>query len=160
MENAIEKLPNSVSGLREEVKNYFSKYQNARATAQRIAKENEKRIEGVIETVETVGMAWAVSYYNGKSGTTPGQCVQIAGYDSDLVVGAALIGLGMFELGGKYDDHLYALGAGALAAWSTRQGWAQGGKARTAAAAQQHTTGVAPAGSYQAGVAPAGTYHG
>ncbi len=155
MSNAIEKLPSSVSGLREEVKNYFSKWQAARSTAQRVAKENEKRIEGVIETVETVGMAWAISYWNGKSGPTPGIPKQVMGYDSDLVVGAALVGLGVFELAGKYDEHLYALGAGALAAWGTRQGWAQGGKARSGT-----TTGVAPAGSYVAGVAPAGSYQG
>jgi hypothetical protein len=160
-EHAIERLPSSVSGLREEVKNYFAKWQGARASAQRIAKENEKRIEGVIETVETVGVAFAVSWYNGKNGKAAGQSAQIMGYDAELVVGAALVGLGLFELAGKYDEHLYAMGAGALAAWATKQGWASGGKARPENQPHPATTataGVAPAGHYVAGVAPAGSY--
>jgi hypothetical protein len=160
-ETAIEKLPSSVSGLRTEVKNYFSKWQSARATAQRVAKENEQRIEGVINTVETVGMAWAVSYWNSKSGPSAGMPYQVMGYDADLVVGAALVGLGLFELAGKYDEHLYALGAGSLAAWATREGWAMGGKARTATTAPAATTtGVSPAGGYTSGVSPAGSYGG
>jgi len=164
MEQAIQKLPTSVSGLREEVKHYFAKFQSARASAQRIAKENEKRIEGVMTTVETVGVAWAVSWFNAKNGPSAGVSYQIAGYDSELVVGAALVGLGLFELGGKYDEHLYAAGAGSLAAWATKQGWQAGGKARTATrATTAATTGVAPAGAYStgswtAGVAPAGSY--
>lgn len=163
MDQAIQKLPTSVSGLREEVKHYFAKFQSARASAQRIAKENEKRIEGVMTTVETVGVAWAISWFNGKNGAQAGLSYQIAGYDSELVIGAALVGLGLFELGGKYDEHLYAAGAGALAAWGAKQGWAAGGKARTATPATAATSGVAPAGSYSAGswtagVAPAGSY--
>lgn len=157
---AIEKLPSSVSGLREQAKTYFGKWQSARASAQRVAQENEKRIEGVIQTVESVGMAFAISYWNAKSGPTPGVPYQVMGYDSDLVVGAALVGLGIFELAGKYDEHLYALGAGALGAWATREGFAAGGKARTATTtvAATATTGVSPAGSYSTGVAPAGSY--
>jgi hypothetical protein len=167
-ETAIEKMPSSISGLRDTAKTYFAKWQSARNSAQRVAKENEQRIEGVIQTVETVGAAWAVSYWNAKSGPSAGMPYQVMGYDSDLVVGAALVGLGLFELAGKYDEHLYALGAGALSAWATREGWAQGGKARTTttatatatAAPAATTTGVSPAGAYVSGVAPAGQYQG
>jgi hypothetical protein len=163
MEAIEQRLPNSISGLRSQAQNYLHKWQSARAHAQKVAKENEARIEGIIETVETVGMAFAVSWWNGKSGPAAGQPYQIMGYDSDLVVGAALVGLGLFELGGKYDEHLYSLGAGALSAWATRQGWAQGNAHRTTAAATTTTTtaattGVSPAGAYTAGVAPAGAY--
>jgi len=129
----LERLPNNVSGLRHEVKHWYSKFQNSRMAARRIAEENEKRIENVVATAEVVGMAWAISYWNGKSGPQAGQPYQLMGYDADLVVGAALVGLGLFELAGKYDEHLYALGAGALASWATRQGWTAGGNAKNAA---------------------------
>lgn len=156
----LDRMPNNVTGLRHELKHYFGKWQNARNAAKRVAEENEKRIENVIGTVEVVGAAWAISYWNGKSGPAAGQAYQLMGYDADLVLGAALVGLGLFELAGKYDEHLYSLGAGSLAAWATRHGWTAGGNAKTAGGTATATNTPATSTTTTTGVAPAGRYVG
>lgn len=161
--NYMEHVPSSLSGAREAVVDLASRLKRTNDRMKRFATENEARIEGVIEAVEVVGAAFGISYANARYGVG-GQPVQIAGMDSDLVAGGVLMGLALFEAGGKFNDHIYALGSGCLSAWATREGYALGAAAVTAAATTAAakpavTAGVAPAGAYYtAGVAPAGAY--
>lgn len=131
---------------------YYDKWQSSKNRLQKFAKDNEERIEGVLSTVETVGGALAISWVNGKYGKG-GAAVQVMGFDADLVLGGAMLALGLFEAGGKYNEHLYSLGSGFLSAYATREGWQLGAKAAAGAPqmtgqAQRAVAGTAPAGSY------------
>lgn len=139
---------NSLPAAREAVLELSGKLKRTHDRMKKFAVENEQRIEGVIEAVEVVGSAFAISYANARYGVG-GMPVQIAGMDSDLVGGAVLFGLGLFEAGGKFNDHLYALGSGCLSAWATREGYALGMKAAATPVPGATTTGVAPAGAYR-----------
>jgi hypothetical protein len=143
-------LPSSVHSLRADALKYFTSASQAKDRLKRIKQENESRVAGIIGTAEVVGAAFAVSWWNGKHGDATGT-YKLFGFDSDMLVGGLLVALGVFELGGKYDEDLYRLGAGALASWATRTGYQKGatGRTPTTGTATAATGGVAPAGSYQ-----------
>jgi hypothetical protein len=152
MSNTALALPSTVGGLKAQATHYFQAYKRQHERMKNFARENEKRIEGVIGAVEVVAVAAGISYINGKNAATKGTPIMVAGYPVDMLGGIALTGLGRFEAGGKYNEHLYLAGAGMLAAYAARETYAKGMTAGVTAAQapQAAVAGVAHAGSYAA----------
>jgi hypothetical protein len=150
METALahQHLPTTIGGLRSKVVDVSDKLARTTARMKRFAAENEARIEGVMRGVEVVGGAAAVAYVASRWGKS-GSAMQIAGFDADLVIGGLMFAGGLFELGGKYNSHLYDIGAGGLACYATRELWALGTKQQLAAPAPAAATaGVQPASAW------------
>jgi hypothetical protein len=103
----------------------LAKLQSARRTLSSIRERAEAGTAKAICGVEVLAGAAAVSWYNGKNGQS-GAAAQFMGYDADLAAGVVLGAAGMFELAGKQSDHLFYLGVGALAAYTTREAYAKG----------------------------------
>lgn len=153
---ALSHMPTTIGGLRSRLTDASEKLARTQARMKKFAQENEARIEGVMRGVEVVGGAAAVAYVASRYSKTPGMPLQIAGFDADLVIGGGLFAAGLFELGGKYNAHLYDLGAGGLACYATREAWKMGGTA-AAAPAVARTAGVMPPGAWNGpGAAVAG----
>lgn len=111
---------------------------------QKAKKEKQEASERVISDVIAVGGAGVLSWYlggkeqdarkaegfNGLSEEDQTKKIHeaqsIAGFDIDLVVGIAGIGLAMTDMAGQYDDMLNALGVGGLAAYASRAAYQRG----------------------------------
>jgi len=141
-------LPSSVPALKHKSVELYKQMIRQKDRLKKIGESNSKMMDGIVETTEIVGAAFAVAYINGKMGNAAkGTPYQIAGFDVDIAAAALLAGAGMFDLmGEKYSSHLFALAGGCAAGWATREGLALGaahaaGATTTAAA----TTTVAAA---------------
>jgi len=152
---AHQPIPSTIGALRSHTREITDKLVRTQARMKKFAAENEARIEGVMRGVEVVGGAAAVAYVASRYGKG-GQAMQVAGFDADLVIGGVLFAAGLFELGGKYNSHLYDIGAGGLACYATRELWQTGTKQQMAAA----TPGAAAPAAAAAGVRPAGAVAG
>jgi hypothetical protein len=152
METALShSLPTTLGGARSRLATVEEKLMRTQARLKRFATENEGRIEGVMRGIETIGGGAAVGYLAGRYGTG-GAVLQIAGFDADLVIGGLMFAGGLFEVGGKYNAHLYDIGAGALAFYAGRETFTMGAKAAVATPAT--TTTTATTATTTAGVAP------
>ena len=99
-----------------------SKWHGALARIRGIQKKAEEKSGAVIETVEVVGGAFAISWVNGRYGQG-GAPLQILNMDADLVVGGVALVTGMFDVFGRHSEHVLNLGAGILAAYASREGF-------------------------------------
>lgn len=136
-------LPHSLPGLRHKSIELYKQAMRQKDRLKKIGESNSKMMDGIIETSEIVGAAFAVAYLNGKMGNaSQGAPYQIGGFDVDIAAAALLAGAGMFDLmGEKYSRHLFALAGGCAAGWATREGLALGAKSATGG----HATAAAPA---------------
>lgn len=138
MSTALAQIPHSVGGARAAAAELWGKVQRSQQTMKRVREENAKRVEGMVDATLVVGTAFGISWANAKYGKN-GLPVQIAGFDADVALGGLAFVAAVMEMGGKYNDQLYSVGSGALAAWAGRQG------ASVAAGKGVTITGVAAA---------------
>lgn len=91
--------------------------QKARANAVKI-KAEEKAGE-MISTLECVGGAAAMGYVRGKREDAAGVWnAPFVKFDMELLTGLSFVGLALFDVFGKYDDHAHNIGNGILAHYS------------------------------------------
>jgi len=133
MTQEITHIPNSIHGLRQTAMKFATQAANAKRRLAKMGEENSKTMDGVVDIVEVVGAAFAISYINGKYGTpATGTPAQIAGIDADILAAGVCAGAAMFDvMGEKYSPHLYTIAGGFAAAWATREGLALGSKPAT-----------------------------
>ncbi len=138
-------LPSSVPALKHKSVELYKTVIRQKDRLKRIGESNSKMLDGIVETTEIVGAAFAVSYINGKMGNAAaGTPYQIGGFDVDIAAAAVLAGAAMFDVAGeKYSPHLFALAGGCAAGWATREGLALGAKHATATTAASTTVAAA-----------------
>lgn len=91
--------------------------QKARANAVK-AKAEEKAGE-MIATLECVGGAAAMGYIRGKREDAAGVWnAPFVKFDMELLTGLSFVGLALFDVFGKYDQHAHNIGNGILAHYS------------------------------------------
>jgi hypothetical protein len=146
-------LPTTMTGLKADAVKYHALWQRQSARMKSFAKENEKRIEGIVGVVEVVGIAALIGYLNGKQVAKTGTPVMIGAYDADMLIGAGVGALALAEMGGKFNEQLYLASAGLLASYASRAAWTKG---QTPVAAA--TPAAAAPAAAVAGVAAAGMY--
>jgi hypothetical protein len=100
------------------------KAQHLQARAKTAREKSEGLVEGAVETVETVGGAYAMGLVQGRFPTRR----DIMGVPLELATGAALIGASLLGLAGRSSHHLHAFGNGALAAYAVKAGQDMGKK--------------------------------
>lgn len=108
---------------------------SAAAELARVREEQAKTIHRAMVVAEvgasSFGFAWLAGRYPDMS---------VVGIQPSLLAGVALVGLGMLEMGGGYEDHLVNLGAGAIATYFATLGASLGHDMKT-----QADQGTAPA---------------
>lgn len=96
----------------------------------------EKTFGAVLQTVEFVGVAGAMSYLNVRHAAPGRLAYEVAGVPADLAFGLLFSGLAMTGYFGEHAKHGYTVGNGFLAAYACRMGSVWGHAARAAKDAQ------------------------
>lgn len=84
----------------------------------------------VLQTVEFVGVAGTMSYFNARHAAPGRQAYEFAGVPVDLALGLLFSGLSVGGYFGKHASHGTNVGSGFLAAYACRMGGMWGGAAR------------------------------
>lgn len=119
--------------------------------------KGEDAFGAVLQTVEFVGVAGTMSYFNARHAAPGRQAYEFAGVPVDLALGLLFSGLSVGGYFGKHASHGTNVGGGFLAAYACRMGGMWGGAARAqlGAAPVRGAFGPQPVGApnYQAAVA-------
>src|SRR5271156_2230110 len=83
----------------------------------------EKTFGAVLQTVEVVGVAGAMSYMNARHAATGRNAYEVAGVPADLALGLLFSGLATFtSYFGKQAEHVHNVGNGFFCAYACRMG--------------------------------------
>lgn len=129
------------------VKELAAKWKSATNKLASIREASNEAIGQTLQAVEVGATAFGLDYANERWGKAdkPGDDpeLKVMGFPADAV-GAGVLHVGSFILGGKYAEHGHNLADGALACFTARLGRAMGRDAR-AKDLSRSTTGASPA---------------
>lgn len=97
----------------------------------------ERAFGEVLKTVETVGVAGAMSFVNARYAEAGKPAYEVAGVPADLAGGILIGALSLAGYLGKYDEHGHNISNGLIATYAVRMGSIWGANARV-----QHATGT------------------
>lgn len=90
----------------------------------------EKYLGAILQTVEIVGIAGAMTYFNAKHGTQGRGAVEFMGVPADLALGLVFSGLGVTGYFGEHSKHSLNFGCGFLVSYGCRMAGLWGAAAR------------------------------
>lgn len=106
----------------------FSAGQRMHAAAKRMREGVEEKAGKIIRTGEVFGGAIAAGVIQGKAGPDG---ANVFGVPVDLAIGLGLNVGALFDVAGKYSDHLGNVGDGFVAGYGSQLGFSMGTKWRT-----------------------------
>jgi hypothetical protein len=108
----------------------------------------EKTFGAILQGIEVIGVAGAMSYMNARHAAAGRQAYEVAGVPADLALGVLFSGLALTGYFGDHAKHAHNVGNGFLCAYACRMGTLWGGAAKSQLAAAQAPRGTfAPTGS-------------
>ncbi len=90
----------------------------------------EKTFGAVLQAIEVVGVAGAMSYMNARHAAAGRQAYEVLGVPADLALGLLFSGLAITGYFGDHAKHAHNVGNGLFAAYACRLGTMWGGAAK------------------------------